>query len=853
MLYLTINLAKGVSGLNTQELGIALSSIDAVSASISMAFSDKDVLAARKLVSFGFLTQLVAYVVQAIAFSAYTQRDKPQCGSPTPYQLSSQHYSTAYWIYLAFRIAASIFPCQVAYRLTSSLNKIENKYNATRSTRVKATALWRSLPATLATSYLIYWSFVLLHGLSIFNILRGTNTIGQSWHSLTSEWGQSANAIIAVFAICHVAYAVYRLFVAESTNDDVQTPEHSGRSISRAYPQRGWMAWKHWPWTKPRWPFHLGLDYSDHLLIDESMLQRVLNPPLEMDPEVRKKLWQDLMDGFTYNDLDGILDCLDQGAPVDEPNDDGNWPVHLAARYNNTDILMKTRFKSTEGTTTYDSLLQRNLAQETPLEIACNTGTLEAVRWIMERLPQEDEEANAAVYRAFKSTISSEKEGVLKILQHLWPAEKALKMRTEVQESAPLNQQGRKRKPTLSLIDPAILVTTQSRFQETFELAWKIPSTYLMRCVLEPQVMSEAHTPGISRSIMNSSLSDSMCLELLQNLGFAPRELLFCAVKYAVNPSASNPRACLWETIMLDISILTPELSDSVLTESMLLSEISQEGEVARLHIAQIFGSYGGRDWSAVVKASTEARPSDLQHLVDAESDSSCLQRMLNVKNARGHTLLDRTIERPLHRTETQEKQRQRLQCIDLLLKHGSLVRPKNLTRAYERSSAMSFAVFMLLVAYSDSETLSRALHKVCSTDKLHEWKEARGSFQKIQALLRGGADPTIMNKFHCTPRDNVLLIIKDDSYAKESGTGTSSPVDGAVSANQIAGKYLLKTYKLLQRWENYPQDPSCRKPSEDTDEDWKAFSIDLTKNLDDWTWTWLVEKNPEGYKVVDD
>ncbi|KAI4707281.1 hypothetical protein J4E89_008221 [Alternaria sp. Ai002NY15] len=579
----------------------------------------------------------------------------------------------------------------------------------------------------------------------------------------------------------------------------------------------------------------------------------VLNPPPIIDPIVRKKLWQDLMDGFTYNDVDGILDCLDQGAPVDEPNDDGDWPVHLAARYNNTDILMKTRFEYTEDTITYDALLHRNLAQETPLEIACKTGTLEAVRWIMERLPQEDEEANAAVCRAFKSTILSKKEGVLKILQHLWPADKALKMRTEVHDSPPLNRQARKREPPRSLTDPAILVTKKSWFSKTFELAWKVPSTYLMRCLLDSQFISDTYTPGISRPIMNSSLNDSMCFELLVNLSFWPDELLFSAIKYAINPSASNPRARLWEDHILKLVALTPLLSDVILTDLMFIPEVSQEGEVARLHITQFFGGHGGRDWSAVVKASMEARLSDLQHLIDAADDENCIQRMLNVPNMKGHTIVERTIGKLLDRTETQEKRYQRLQCLDLLLKHGSLIRLESFTRAYEHSSPMSFAAFMLLVAYSDSEALSRALYEVCSTLKLLEWKEPRGSFQKLQILLRGGADPTLKDRYHCTPRDNVLDIIKDNSNAKDSGTHKFPPVNETAPDYQIADKYLLKTNKLLERWENYPKDPSCRKPSEDMDEDWKAFSIDLTKNLDDWTWTWLVEKNPEGYKVVED
>jgi hypothetical protein len=53
-----------MSNLNIRELTIAVSSMDAVSASVSMAFSSKDVLAARKLVMFGFLTQLASFAVE---------------------------------------------------------------------------------------------------------------------------------------------------------------------------------------------------------------------------------------------------------------------------------------------------------------------------------------------------------------------------------------------------------------------------------------------------------------------------------------------------------------------------------------------------------------------------------------------------------------------------------------------------------------------------------------------------------------------------------------------------------------------------------------------------------------------
>lgn len=65
--------------LNFRELFIAWSSIDAVSASVSMAFSDKDVLAARKLVTFGFITQLGAFIVEAVTINRIARFTHTRC------------------------------------------------------------------------------------------------------------------------------------------------------------------------------------------------------------------------------------------------------------------------------------------------------------------------------------------------------------------------------------------------------------------------------------------------------------------------------------------------------------------------------------------------------------------------------------------------------------------------------------------------------------------------------------------------------------------------------------------------------------------------------------------------------
>jgi len=842
-----------------------------------MAFSDKDVLAARKLVSFGFLTQIAASIVQAIAFSTYIRRDKIPCQSSTTHQSSSQHYSAAYWIYLAFRIAASVFPCEVAYRLTSSLNKIENKNNATRSARVKATALWRSLPATLATSYLIYWSFVLLHGLSIVNILRGTNTIEQSWHSLISEWGQSANAIIAIVAICHVAYAIWRLFTAESVDERAQTATPSGLPISQAYPQPTWKTWKPWVWIMHRWPFHLGLDYSDHLLVDESMVERVLKPPLIIDPIARKKLWQDLMDGFTYNDPDGIIDCLDQGAPLDEPNDDGDYPIHLAARHNNIDILVKTRFNFTRDSTEDDPLLLKNLATETPLEVACNANTIEAVRWIMEHLPQTHTKAKDAVSQAFKIAILGEKQGILRILQHLWPEWRALRIQTESRQDSLLSFaiDKRKAKSAYRLTDLETLERKRPHARRIFELCWKSKLSGGRTAHILDDRFSERkdyHGPLINSVIASSSVDNAEALELLSALNIDILAVFRQSITYSVGRDIlHDERRSMWEYILQEGYNFETKDLDSIITFELTLrkkvtmslmqtlnntdpcfehsdrfrihQKLDDRVEELKTRIREALIYRGGRDWSEVVTASRSEATSRLEELITAERDPTMLQRMLNVEGNESCPLLAYT-----HRRDLDDLGTGRIECIDILLKHGRQVTKLDLVYAYDcsfRRPNGNIRAFMILAAYAKTGVASDMLCHVCCTSRLTPMIHTF-----VQILLRCGANPILTDENGKTPRD-ALEDVKD--MVGEFRSPELEALPPSVRRKRPKRKTRVpvpEVMDLLQRWEDYYNDPQIGKPSERPDEDWKAVRDDLG---DEASWAWLVEKNPEGYKVVED
>jgi hypothetical protein len=66
----------------------------------------------------------------------------------------------------------------------------------------------------------------------------------------------------------------------------------------------------------------------------------------------------------------------------------------------------------------------------------------------MERLPQSRTEAKEAVYRAFNWAIDTQREGILKIIQHHWPSWTALEIpgRDGVLSPIPLLRPAQERK-----------------------------------------------------------------------------------------------------------------------------------------------------------------------------------------------------------------------------------------------------------------------------------------------------------------------------------------------------------------------------------------------------------------------
>ncbi|KAI4647471.1 uncharacterized protein J4E78_008785 [Alternaria triticimaculans] len=628
-----------------------------------------------------------------------------------------------------------------------------------------------------------------------------------------------------------------------------------------------------------RWPFHLGLDYSDHLLVDESLVERVLNPPLELDPVVRKKLWQELMDGFTYNDPDGIIDCLDQGAPLDEPNDDGDYPIHLAARHNNTDILVKTRFNFTRDSIEDDPLLLKNSATETPLEVACNTGTLEAVRWIMERLPQTHMDTEDVVRRAFQVAILGEKVGVLKILQHLWPEWRALRIQSQTAEFSLLRFaiNEHKAKSAYRLIDPAVISRRHPNARRIFELGWKSElDEYWVETILDDRqdmLSSRYYTLSLTHGVIGSStLDNDETLELLFALNVDISIILRQSVTFAADQDFDPDRTGnMWEYILHEGYEYEPEDLDSIITYEMAVradgSEIApsetdetespsfidpeydadkaevekDRASLLRSQIREALIHCGGRDWSEAEEAVTKASTKDLERLISLETDAAMLQRMLNVKNRHHDSLLSHAM--------SYEPDEQRIECIELLLQHGSRVDAPNL--AYARYG-VDITIFMLLATYAKHEVASEALRGACNPATTESPVRTHTLFQ---ILLRCGANPTLTDHNGKTPRDlfrGISEVMKERWGDEPDRVYAYTPPEELGKRRMGRGieEDISEIMSLLQRWEDYYNDPQTSKPSARPDDDWKAVRDGFR---DETTWAKLVEKNPEGYKVVED
>jgi phage terminase large subunit-like protein len=784
-----------------------------------------------------------------------------RCISAISNQLVRQGPPAWAWIYLGLRASVATLPGVVAYRLALDLNKIENKSTESQSMRSSAKKLWRYLPATLSTNYWLFCSFILVHGVSVYAVVRNTETIGQSWGTLKSEWGQSANAIITVCATCHVAYTLARLFTVESMRGRADDDWNNGLSNTWAVPEQPLLNSRPWNTLRQRWPFVMRLDFPDHLVVDVSTLQNVLKPLPEQNPKVREKLWEELMDGFTWNDTEGILDCLIQGAPTDRHNSTGDYPIHLASRINNTEILMLTHFKRQEDSKTVNNILFMNSASETPLEIACNANKLEAVRWIMEKMPQEQEEARSAVYRAFETAIVTENLDVLKILVHLWPDWRAFRMGIGSTEHSPFYYAVamHKEKAADLLLDPKISQRENSQLWRSYELARRAALLDVIHYILhdDQDRLRVYATQDLTYDVLRCQLDGDEVWELLQAFGIDARDILFGAVdteRLRIRDSIPFHKPELWKHLVAEVSKYDIVLLDTLVLRFTSIADqirISDTRRNEHDQVAKALIHYGALDWSKAMNASKSGEFDNLERLIKAESDSIRLGRMLSVQTELGWSILSHVVA-----WLGQSVSEDFIDIVGSLLQHGSPVMLRDIMNTYTRwpTKDSSFVIGLMLLAEQKKGVATNALHFLCKEqDEITlDWAEY---LPHVHILLRSGADPTLKHEDGKTPREqlevNFREYIEDPPRASYDDGETWQTAKYWLVLKRKSEEGLERISDLLRRWEDYYRDPSIGNPSEQPDEAWVAVHDRVVMIAGEHRWASMVEKNP-GFRVID-
>ena len=151
--------------LNYREILIACSSIDAVSASLSMSYSDKEVLAARKLVTCGLTVQAFAFLVEGIALGRlrHFESSKSQCISLIWHLTFTHIPTTLMWSYFAVRFVLSSIIAPMLVRVMELLNEVEHASD--QGLQIQMARTWNQLPASLLMNYMSFASFVVPHAM----------------------------------------------------------------------------------------------------------------------------------------------------------------------------------------------------------------------------------------------------------------------------------------------------------------------------------------------------------------------------------------------------------------------------------------------------------------------------------------------------------------------------------------------------------------------------------------------------------------------------------------------------------------------------------------------------------------
>ena len=807
-MYLTLNLAKSKSSLNAREILIACASIDAVSASTSMAYSDKDVLASRKLVYLGFIIQITAFITEALGLSRLRQTEGSACVSSQQHPVFSDFPGAVTWTYLTVRIIMVIALVPITAPLTEQLDIIERTKGG--SLQIQKARQWELLPASLFTNYVIFFSFVIMHAAAAFSISSEVS-VTKSWETLWTEWGQSASFVVAIVVVGHVCSSFCRLFSSESLDHRVRVATAINSPTSWATPRRIWRTPYLWRTLRQRQPFgKIALNPPDGLLINYTQLLPYEEQQIFKTEKEKMELWAELLLGFELNDREGIMDCLARGAPIDRHDKLGEYPIHKAARFGDIYMLQNTNLPMTP-----EHLLKKNNASEMPLKIAVMANRIKAVRWILEHMKQiaVTKDSNKAVMEAFDVAIMEERDDLLVCLLSLWPDWRKMARPDSGNSHVHFAIINDKVKAAEVLIAHGGINNCKNEGDYTqLEYAAVAGTENMIRLLFKSYLCSNE---SISIKAIGKGLERGH-LQTLLNVGIDPSTLFTTAIREGLQDHHDILEALIARDLSsqaLDFGLTCLESQSPGFAET----QEAQRSENIKVALA----CKGARSWVNFLDAAKRNDYVELERMLDRVSGTDLLDRMITASSLFWRSALHATVVESGYTTR-----KDMTQSIAVLLKYGADVKaidekgdtPIHIV-AYSYNCTSHLLQLLKVTSSTDLDRVNRSGHTVlccaCAVSYL-AMNNCRQLLRKLNALLTHGANPSLVDAIGRTPLQLVLQEIK----RCEDHEGSVEPL----TQLEWGRKHITI---LFQNWEAFHRDPTIGSPQNDLNPEWDSESED--------------------------
>lgn len=249
LIYLVINIAFDFHKLTLPELLTACASIDCVGAAVSMSFSDKRVLASRRLVYTCVVVQLLAFAVSAKALYGLRASDQAMLDLCEFHMFwlvpfASNNVPRGFWLHFAWRLLVWAHNAYLGLLFAGSFHRADHISRKTLKAKLKDAGYtvfnarngtdssleenptqnrnistpvenfycqyeFDRLPATVFTKYLEHAFTILVASVSMHGLARDFGGKSKLQHM---DWGQRAPLIVCLIGIIHYTYVQARNF-----------------------------------------------------------------------------------------------------------------------------------------------------------------------------------------------------------------------------------------------------------------------------------------------------------------------------------------------------------------------------------------------------------------------------------------------------------------------------------------------------------------------------------------------------------------------------------------------------------------------------------------------------------------